>query len=84
MGETGLLSHGIPEGQENRQFGPVARAFFLDPGYHDRWTIPAALREDVDLLARTAFLSRLTMIAGLVYDVESGHLEDVVRWERPD
>ena len=44
----------------------------------------AALREDVDLLARTAFLSRLTMIAGLVYDVESGHLEDVVRWERPD
>ena len=43
----------------------------------------AALREDVDLLARTPYLSRLQVIAGLVYDVESGELEDVVRWERP-
>ncbi len=44
----------------------------------------AALREDVELLASTPYLSRLTIIAGLIYDVESGHLEDVVRWERPD
>ena len=43
----------------------------------------AALREDVDLLARTPYLARLQLIAGLVYDVESGELEDVVRWERP-
>src|ERR1700691_2617366 len=44
----------------------------------------AALREDVDQLARTPYLSRLRLIAGLVYDVESGQLDDVVRWERPD
>ena len=43
----------------------------------------AALREDVDLLARTSYLDRLRIIAGLVYDVESGQLDDVVRWERP-
>jgi carbonic anhydrase len=43
----------------------------------------AALREDVDLLARTAYLSGLQQIAGLVYDVESGQLDDLVRWERP-
>ncbi|MFZ0249389.1 MAG: carbonic anhydrase [Acidimicrobiales bacterium] len=44
----------------------------------------AALREDVALLAGTPYLSRLQLIAGLVYDVESGELEDVVHWERPD
>jgi carbonic anhydrase len=43
----------------------------------------AALREDVDQLARTPYLSRIRLIAGLVYDVESGQLDDVVRWERP-
>jgi carbonic anhydrase len=43
----------------------------------------AALHEDVDLLARTPYLDRLRIIAGFVYDVESGELEDVVRWERP-
>ena len=32
----------------------------------------AALREDVDLLAGTPYLARLQLIAGLVYDVESG------------
>ena len=43
----------------------------------------AALREDVDLLARTRYLDRLRTIAGFVYDVETGQLEDVVHWERP-
>ena len=42
-----------------------------------------ALREDVELLARTSYLSRLRLIAGLVYDVQSGELDDVIRWERP-
>jgi carbonic anhydrase len=42
-----------------------------------------ALREDVDLLARTPYLDRLRLIAGLVYDVESGQLDEVVRRERP-
>ena len=43
----------------------------------------ATLRADVDTLARTPYLSGLRAIAGLVYDVESGELDDVVRWERP-
>lgn len=42
-----------------------------------------ALREDIDLLTSTPFLSPLRVVAGFVYDVESGELDDVVRWERP-
>jgi carbonic anhydrase len=43
----------------------------------------AALREDIALLAQTDFLSPVQVIAGFVYDVESGQVDDVVRWERP-
>ena len=43
----------------------------------------AALREDVDLLAQTTYLAPLVLIAGFIYDVESGEIEDVVHWERP-
>jgi carbonic anhydrase len=42
-----------------------------------------ALREDVELLTHAPYLSRLRLIAGLVYDVQSGELDDVIRWERP-
>ena len=42
----------------------------------------AALREDIDLLTSTTYLRPLLVIAGFVYDVESGHLDDVARWER--
>jgi carbonic anhydrase len=41
-----------------------------------------ALREDIEVLAATPYLSGLRAIAGFVYDVESGHLDDVVLWER--
>ena len=50
---------------------------FLPIGDH-----AAALREDIDVLAGTAFLAPLQGIAGFVYDVESGELDDVVRWSR--
>jgi carbonic anhydrase len=43
----------------------------------------AALREDIELLAATPFLTPLAVVAGFVYDVESGEIDDVVRWERP-
>jgi len=43
----------------------------------------AALREDIELLATLAYLEPLKVIAGLVYDVESGELDDVIRWQRP-
>jgi len=42
----------------------------------------AALREDVEQLAGTEFLSPLQLIAGFIYDVESGEVADVVHWER--
>jgi carbonic anhydrase len=44
----------------------------------------AALREDVDLLAATPFLGPLTVVAGFVYDVKTGEIDDVVRWERSE
>ncbi|MDQ1397575.1 MAG: carbonic anhydrase, partial [Acidimicrobiaceae bacterium] len=43
----------------------------------------AALREDIDLLANKQYLQPLQFLAGFVYDVESGELDDIVRWERP-
>jgi carbonic anhydrase len=42
----------------------------------------AALREDIDLLSTTPYLSALQLIAGFVYDVETGQLDDVTRWRR--
>jgi carbonic anhydrase len=42
----------------------------------------AALREDIDVLARTAYLDRIARIGGFVYDVERGTIDDVVQWER--
>jgi carbonic anhydrase len=50
---------------------------FLPIGDH-----AAALREDIATLANTPYLAPLHTIAGFVYDVESGELDDVVRWER--
>jgi carbonic anhydrase len=43
----------------------------------------AALREDLELLRSVPYLEPLQVIAGFVYDVETGELDDVVRWERP-
>ena len=51
---------------------------FLPIGDH-----AAALREDIDLLTTRSYLEPVRVIAGLVYDVESGELQQHVRWERP-
>jgi carbonic anhydrase len=50
---------------------------FLSIAEHDR-----AMREDVETLATTPYLGPLKVIAGFVFDVETGHIDDVVRWER--
>jgi carbonic anhydrase len=42
----------------------------------------AALREDIELLATTPFLNVVKVIAGFVFDVDTGRVDDVVRWER--
>ncbi|HZP30910.1 MAG TPA: carbonic anhydrase [Acidimicrobiia bacterium] len=41
-----------------------------------------ALREDIEILASAPYLAPLKVVAGFVYDVEHGGLDDVVRWER--
>ena len=43
----------------------------------------AALREDIDVLAGTSYLAPIRAIAGFVYDVDSGRIDEIVRWERP-
>ncbi|HVC24849.1 MAG TPA: carbonic anhydrase [Acidimicrobiales bacterium] len=43
-----------------------------------------ALREDIAVLTSTAYLEPLRIVAGVVYDVESGEIDDLVRWERSD
>jgi carbonic anhydrase len=42
-----------------------------------------ALQEDIEILAGKPYLEPLKVIAGFVYDVESGEIDDVVRWQRP-
>jgi carbonic anhydrase len=41
-----------------------------------------ALRADVELLASKPYLERIAEIEGLLYDVDTGHVEDMVRWQR--
>ena len=43
----------------------------------------AALRQDIDILATTSYLEPMQAVAGFLYDVETGEVTDVVRWERP-
>jgi carbonic anhydrase len=43
----------------------------------------ASLRTDVERLSSTPYLATLGTMAGFVYDVDSGRVEEVVRWERP-
>ena len=42
-----------------------------------------ALREDIELLTTKPYLEPLKVIAGFVYDVESGEINELLRWERP-
>lgn len=41
-----------------------------------------ALREDIELLTKEPYLGPLRVVAGFVFDVESGQLADVAHWER--
>jgi carbonic anhydrase len=41
------------------------------------------LREDIDTLVNTPYLGIVKTFAGFVFDVETGEIDDVVRWDRP-
>jgi carbonic anhydrase len=43
----------------------------------------ADLREDIDLLVATPYLDVVQTFAGFVFDVDTGEVQDVVRWDRP-
>jgi carbonic anhydrase len=43
-----------------------------------------ALREDVEFLISKPYLQLIKIIAGFVYDVETGDIADLVRWQRPE
>jgi carbonic anhydrase len=53
-----------------------------DLGFHSIDDHAAALRADIELLSATPYLRPLRVIAGFVYDVESGRIGDTVTWER--
>jgi carbonic anhydrase len=42
----------------------------------------AALREDIDRLTSRTYLTPIRSAAGLLYDVETGEIQDVIRWTR--
>ncbi|HUF31664.1 MAG TPA: carbonic anhydrase [Acidimicrobiales bacterium] len=41
-----------------------------------------ALREDLEILTTTPYLKTLKVIAGFVYDVDTGRVDELVEWER--
>ena len=43
----------------------------------------AALHEDLELLITKPYLAQLKVICGSIYNVETGDITDIVRWQRP-
>jgi carbonic anhydrase len=76
MQHTKCGALGISDDELRRMTGADVEFFAFDD--HG-----AALREDLDVLKATPYLGPVQTFAGMVYDVETGELEDVVRWERP-
>jgi len=63
--------------------GELRRVTGADFGFYPIDDHAAALREDVEMLAAAEYLAPIATVAGMVYDVETGRLSDVVRHERP-
>ena len=76
MQHTGCGLAGVTDAELRSLTG--ADLGFLPIGDH-----AASLAEDIEALASTPYLWPLRVIAGLVYDVESGELTEAARWERP-
>jgi carbonic anhydrase len=53
-----------------------------DLGFHPIDDHAAALKEDVQLLTSKPYLEPIVVIAGIIYDVETGRVSDVVQWDR--
>jgi carbonic anhydrase len=57
--------------------GATFGAFFSIDNHH------TALQADIEVLASKKYLGQVQAIAGFLFDVDTGKVEDVVRWERP-
>jgi carbonic anhydrase len=68
---------GVTDDELRRLTGAGADVDFLSIADHE-----AALREDVQVLTAKSFLGPIKEVAGLLYDVDTGAVEEVVRWER--
>jgi carbonic anhydrase len=76
MQHTGCGLAGVTDEQLRERTG-------ADLGFYPIADHAEALRQDVDVLARTPYLAPITVVEGSVYDIASGAVEQVVRWERP-
>lgn len=77
MQHTGCGLAGVTDKELRRRTGADFGFFPIDDH-------AAALREDIEFLISKPYLEPLKIIAGFVYDVESGNLDDVVRWQRSE
>jgi carbonic anhydrase len=57
--------------------GATLVAFFTIDNHHK------ALRADIEILTGKQYLGPIKEIAGFLFDVDTGKVEEVVRWERP-
>jgi carbonic anhydrase len=76
MQHTGCGLAGVTD-QELRDLTGADLGFFPIDN-HD-----SAVREDTEMLRAAPYLGLLKVIGGFVYDVASGEVREVVRWERP-
>jgi carbonic anhydrase len=61
----------------------LAKLVGADLGFFPIADHASALREDIELLERAAYLEPVRQVAGFVYDVDTGRLDDVIRSQRP-
>lgn len=66
-------------GKTDAEFRRITGA---DLGFQSILDHREALSEDLAVLRETPYLEPLKVVAGFIYDVESGEIDDVTRWER--
>jgi carbonic anhydrase len=54
-----------------------------DLGFYPIADHATALRQDVEIVAGTPYLAPIKVVEGSVYDLGTGAIEQVIRWERP-
>jgi carbonic anhydrase len=75
MQHTGCGLEGVTDDELRKRTG-------ADLGFYPIADHAAALRQDVDLLVSTPYLAQVRVVAGLVYDVDTGLAAEVCRVER--